>query len=186
MDCDIKADDLKRMRKDITKAASKNDEIEVRNLAKSFISLQRQHKSAQARLAKVTTRTSTMRDLRVGGLVEKDMLEFVQCHNSLIAPVANPRAVQATMGQFTMQQNAMSICQEMMDDALAEDSEEDEELEEENKAVEALVGEAMSLSSLSILEKLPTINNNNANANQPALTNPDATALRIQEFLQKK
>ena len=111
------------------------------------------------------------------------MLEFIQCHNTLIAPVANPRAVRATMGQFTMQQDAMKICQEMMDDALEEDSEENEEEEEENKAVEALVGEAMSLSSLTMLEKLPSLNNTSHTA---AHTNPATTALRIQEFLQKK
>jgi len=184
-DVDIKQDDLNRMRKELNKAANKNDEVAVRQIAKNYISLDGQCKKALARRDKVTQQVSKMHDLRVGGLVSKDMLEYVQCHNRLVAPVANPAAVKRTMGQFTMQQEALSLCEEMMNDALEEDSEENEEQEKENKAVEALVSEAMNLSSLNILSKLPTVTTNGLQP--PSLNaNPTTTANKIQEFLHKK
>lgn len=187
LDCEIQADDLKRMRKDISKAAAKNDEDEVRSIAKGFRLLEKEHKKASVRLNKVSSRTSTMNDLSASGLSEKYMLEFIQAHNSMTAPLANPRAVQATMGQFTTQQHTMKICQEMMDDALADNSEDEEEEDEESKAVEDIVAQAMNASSLKLLEKLPTISNQYQQpANSVSNSNPVATAQRIQEFLQKK
>jgi len=182
-DCDIMADDLKRLRRDMNKAAAKNDESEVRQLAKGYLLLEKQHKGALRRLEKVVHRTATMQDLRVDGLVNKDMLEYVQCQNRLMAPVANPRAVAATMAQFTQQKEATKLSTEMMDEALAEDTDEEEEREEEaNRALEALVSETMSSSLLNTMQKLPTLNN----VRPSQETNPAVTANKIQEFLQKK
>lgn len=184
-DCDIKADDLKRLQRDLKKAAEKNDELCVRQLAKNFVSLQKQYKSAQLRLDKVTTQTSFMNDLRVSASVNKDMLEFIQSHNRLIAPVANPQAVQATMGRFTMQQDSMKLSEEMMSEAMTADSENEEE-EEENKEVEELVSQMMNLSNLNVLSQLPSITNVKENGKQANLSNPTVTANKIQQFLDRK
>lgn len=183
IECDIKADDMKRMQRDIKKAADKSNEMEVRNLAKQFISLQKQHKSAVARLDKVTARTTSMHDLHVGGVVDKDMVEFVQCHNDLTAAVSNPRNVQMTMGRFSMQQQSLKLCEEMINDAL-EESEENEEEEEVNQAVEDLVGLVMNQASCAVLNQLPTIKNT---LNQHTINkDPRVANERIQEFFNKK
>jgi chaperonin cofactor prefoldin len=176
---------MKRAQRDIKKAADRGNEMEVRQLAKNFISLQKQHKSRVAQLDKVTNRLTSMTDLHVGGLVDNDMVEFVQCYNDLTATVSNPRNIARTMGRFTMQKEALKMGEEMINDAL-EESEENEEEEEVNKAVEELVGSVMSQASMTVLNQLPTIKSSNHNSPLTTNKDPRVATSKIQEFFDKK
>lgn len=183
-DCDIKSFDLKRLRKEIEKVGARGDELTVRERARDYVRQEKLYTSAKARLVKITTRIDAMYELRVNGRANKCMVEFIECHNRMMASVSNPMKVQRTMQQLTMQSEAMKICEEMMEDAMAVSSE-DEELEEaDSRAVESLVGDIMNLSSIALQSKLPTIHTNNKPA--VANTNPATTAKNIQQFLDRK
>jgi len=172
--CEMRADDLADLRKKITKAATKNDEAAVRELATEYVSVDMDYKRAVARLKATRTQLSSMLDLQSKGQGDKDMLEFIQCHNRLMAPVANLQVAKTTMGQFEYQRNIMKEVSETINEGLAEALEDEEEsLNESNKTVEAIVSQAMGLSSLHMVSVAVD-------------TSPDVTSNRIQQFLSKK
>lgn len=184
---DLKKDELSRTRKELQRAAKSNDEMTVREIARECIAKEKLYKSAEARRNKVTQNIEKMSKMSVDGELSTDMIEFMQCHNKLTAKAANPNVVKQTVGQFTMQSEAFKLCEELLADAMESASEDEEELNKDSQAVEALVRDTMSNSSYALLEKLPTIrgaplssNNNNTNKN------PATTAKNIEQFLEHK
>ena len=183
-DRDIKKFDLNRQRKELDKVAAKGDEGKVREIARECVRLDKLHRNAETRHNKVTMRIDMMMEMGVGGQLSNDTIEYMQCHNKIMAKTANSRVAGNTIGQFQAQAESVKLYEEMMEEALAI-SEDEDKLDMDSQAVEALVKESMSNSSLAVLNKLPSIKGVDymANANNK---NPATTAKNIQQFLEKK
>lgn len=183
-DHDDKTWEVEQVQKRLNAAALKGDESVVRQHAITFVEADKQRRMAGARLKKVDTAMNRMSEIRVSGETDKNLIDFMQCSNELLAKSTNPAAVKNTTARFLAQKQARSLCKEMVDDAM-ESSEDEEANDETNEAVEALVQRSMETSAMNLLSKMPTIivnspNNNNKNKN------PANTASQIQQYLDKK
>ncbi len=184
--CDVKSDDLKRLQKSMATAAKNGNEHTVREEAKKYLSLERQHKKAALRLERVNERLTQMDDIRVNSLCDTDMIDFIECSNTLSTRSnANPRKVARVLAQFERQQDVSKVTNEMLRDALPHSSdEENSNLSEENEALENLVNQVMSPFTYDMLNHLPVISSIDQHAT--INTNPQTTANKIQQFLDKK
>lgn len=181
-ECDMKRFDLNRKKKDLAAAANKGDESKVREVARECVRMEKLFNGAETRRNKAIARMDMMQEMRVGGQLSSDTIEYMQCHNKLMAKTANPLVVKNTTGQFVIQGETMKLCEEMIEEALHV-SEDEEKAFEDSQAVEALVKQTMSNTGLSMVNKLPSITgiDYNANNNKPA-----SIAKNIQQHLERK
>lgn len=171
--------ELEQSQKRLSAAALKGDETLVRQHATTYVEADKQRRLANARLKKVDVAMNRMSEIRVSGETDKNLIDYMQCSNELLAKTTNPIMVQRTTARFLAQKEARSLCNELVDDAM--ESEEDEEANEEvNAAVEALVERSMDASAMNLLSKLPTLRMTNT------ATTKAATASDIQQYLDKK
>lgn len=185
-ECDIKKFELGRLTKELQKAATTSNEVKVREVARECVRLNKLCSSAEARRNKAVQHMDRMQQMRVGGQLSSDMVEYMECNNKLVAKSANVNKVGYITAQYTRQSEAFKLAEEMMEEAL-EESEDEDKLYEDSQAVEALVKDTMANSGMALLNKLPsikgvdyTVNNNNNNKN------PATLSKNIAQFLEKK
>jgi len=171
--------ELEQSQKRLSAAALKGDETLVRQHATTYVEADKQRRLANARLKKVDVAMNRMSEIRVSGETDKNLIDYMQCSNELLAKTTNPMMVQRTTARFLAQKQARSLCNEMVDEAM-ESSEDEEANEESNAAVEALVERSMDASAMNLLSKLPTLRVTNT------ATTKAATASDIQQYLDKK
>lgn len=171
--------ELEQSQKRLSAAALKGDETLVRQHATTYVEADKQRRLANARLKKVDVAMNRMSEIRVSGETDKNLIDYMQCSNELLAKTTNPMMVQRTTARFLAQKQARSLCNELVDEAM-ESSEDEEANEESNAAVEALVERSMDASAMNLLSKLPTIRVATTS------TNKVATANEIQQYLDKK
>ena len=185
-DHDDKTWEVEQVQKRLNAAALKGDESLVRLHATTFVEADKQRRMASARLKKVDVAMNRMSEIRVSGETDKNLIDFIQCSNELLAKSTNPNMVRATTARFLAQKQARAMCSEMVDEAM-ESSEDEDENEETNRAVEALVERSMETSAMNLLSKMPTIIvNNPTNKTNNNNKNPASTANQIQQYLDKK
>lgn len=169
--------ELEQSQKRLSAAALKGDETLVRQHATTYVEADKQRRLANARLKKVDVAMNRMSEIRVSGETDKNLIDYMQCSNELLAKTTNPMMVQKTTARFLAQKQARSLCNELIDEAM-ESSEDEEANEEVNAAVEALVERSMDASAMNLLSKLPTL--------RVTTTTKAATAIDIQQYLDKK
>jgi len=184
-DHDDKTWEVEQVQKRLNTAALKGDESVVRQHAITFVEADKQRRMAGARLKKVDVAMNRMSEIRVSGETDKNLIDFMQCSNELLAKSTNPTAVRNTTARFLAQKQARSLCNELVDEAM-ESSEDEEANEEANEAVDALVQRSMETSAMNLLSKMPTIIVNNPNNNSNKNKNAATTASQIQQYLDKK